>query len=136
MPAITTKSQKSRTVTPPAEEAKSAAASTATPSTEPAAQAKNHYGDSQPKVFIGSVREALELIKQVDVTAKPSGELPPITVTSKLDTLNTYIVDVDGKLVISGPLARAVANLRGLDLLLAGQGNPTVEMTDETGSAE
>ena len=87
-----------------------------------------HYGDTQPKVWVSSVHEAVRLIREVDPTAKLPKETDkieaPLSVPSHTDTVNTEIVEVGGKTVISGPLARVIASMRGLQLLGAGEGNP------------
>lgn len=145
MPAITTKSSKARAES--AEEkssgsassrASSAASSSPASTTEWSVDEKGiysgpgkHYGDTQPKVAVGSVKEAIDLIKQVDPTAKAHGDKAPVSVSSQADTVNTNIVEVNGQVIISGPLAAPVASMRGLDLLTAGQGNPSVAPAEE-----
>src|SRR5262245_6837304 len=86
-----------------------------------------HWGERHPKVAVASRAEAEELIRQVDNTAKISG----LTVRSERDTIDTYIVAVGTRVIISGPLAVPVSQARGLDLLTAGDGNPPVAKQEE-----
>jgi hypothetical protein len=118
---ITTKDQvKTRATTPSEEEQKQAVK----------APKGKHWGDKQPKVFVASEREAEELIREVDSSVTISNGV----VKSQTETLDTYIVDVGGRTVISGPLAGPVAQSRGLTLLTEGEGNPPEGEKDETGT--
>ena len=159
---VTTKSQsKARATTPPEEEARTAksfgTASSRERSSDSSSQVSSgdgwtlgedgiysgfgtHYGDTQPKVFMPSVAEALKMIQMIDPTAKlpksKNNDVPmaPIEVPSRTDTINTWIVDVGGKTVVSGPLARLIASARGDVPLGAGEGNPVIPLGPPEGT--
>lgn len=86
-----------------------------------------HYGDSQPKIDGYTYRDAARMIREADPSAKgiPDDPTGPFAVTSYMDTMPTYVSDVGGnRVVISGPLAPAIANARGVIVLTAGDANP------------
>lgn len=89
-----------------------------------------HWGDRMPKVAVGSKIEAEQLVKEADATAKISGS----KVSSDRDTVDTYIVEVNGRWIISGPLAALVATNRGLNLLTSGDGNPSIAVQPQKGA--
>ena len=87
-----------------------------------------HYGDTQPKIIVGSVKEALGMLKEADPTVKiPDTDKAPVCVSSKVETVDTHVVNVGGKIVVSGPLARKVSQIRGIDMLFAGEMNPVLD---------
>lgn len=86
-----------------------------------------HWGDKHPKVAVASKVEAEALIREIDPTAKISGA----KVTSQRDTVDTFIVEVGNRTIISGPLARLVGQSRGLQELTSGDGNPSVAKPQE-----
>jgi hypothetical protein len=91
-----------------------------------------HWGDRYPKVAVGSRAEAEALIKELDPTAKVSKGV----VKSQQDTLETFIVDVGGRTIVSGPLARTIAQARGLLELTSGDGNPTTAVQPQEGAGD
>lgn len=82
-----------------------------------------HWGDKYPKVMLSSRLAVEQALKEVDNTAQIEGAV----VRSQKDTVDTYIAEVaPGKWVVSGPLARMIAQAKGLTEMTSGEGNPPV----------